>query len=72
MEERIGLVSVPTLLLGASADPFAMPHLQPVQDHLTGAPSVRTVVLESGTIPLMEQLPEEVAAEVESFLALLS
>jgi pimeloyl-ACP methyl ester carboxylesterase len=72
MEERIVLVAAPTLLLGASADPFALPQLQPIQDHLTGAPSVRTVVLDGGTIPLMEQLPDEVAAEVETFLAHLS
>jgi pimeloyl-ACP methyl ester carboxylesterase len=72
MEERIGLVAAPTLLIGASADPFALPQLEPIVDHLTGAASVRTVVLDGGTIPLMEQLPDEVAAEVERFLADLS
>jgi pimeloyl-ACP methyl ester carboxylesterase len=69
MEDRIGLVRAPVLLLGASADPFALPDLQPLHHHLTAAADVRTVVLDGGTIPLMEQLPDEVAAAVLEFLA---
>ncbi|MDP5182509.1 alpha/beta fold hydrolase [Blastococcus sp. BMG 814] len=69
MEDRIGLVRAPVLLLGASADPFALPDLEPIRDHLTAAAKVRSVVLDGGTIPLMEQLPDEVANAVAEFLA---
>ncbi|MFW3171587.1 alpha/beta fold hydrolase [Geodermatophilus sp. CPCC 206100] len=69
MEDRIGLVQAPVLLLGAAADPFALPDLEPLSEHLTASAGVRRVVLEGGTIPLMEQLPDEVAAAVLDFLA---
>lgn len=69
MEERIGLVTAPTLLIGAADDPFALPDLGPLAEHLTAAADVDTVVLDGGTIPLMEQLPREVVAAVERFLA---
>ncbi|AWB93708.1 alpha/beta fold hydrolase [Aeromicrobium chenweiae] len=68
MEDRIGLVSAPVLILGADADPFAFPDLEVVQARLTGARSVDVVVVEGGTIPLTEQLPAAVAAAVVPFL----
>ncbi|MFM8352657.1 MAG: alpha/beta fold hydrolase [Actinomycetales bacterium] len=69
IEERIGLVRAPVLLIGAEADPFAMPHLPHLRAGLTGAASVETVIIASGMIPLMEQCPQEVAAAVLEFLA---
>jgi len=68
MEDRIGLVTAPALLLGASADPFAMPNLERLAPQLTAAAGVETVVLEGGTVAVMEQLAPEVATAVEGFL----
>lgn len=68
MEDRIGLVTAPVLILGADADPFAFPDVEVVQARLTGAPSVGVAVIAGGMIPLTEQLPEAVAAAVVPFL----
>ncbi|MEV0384872.1 alpha/beta fold hydrolase [Nonomuraea sp. NPDC050643] len=68
MEDRIGLVKAPVLLLGAAADPFAMPAMAPLREHLTGAASVRSAVIDGGTIPLMEHKAGEVAEAVLGFL----
>ncbi|MGW4796016.1 alpha/beta fold hydrolase [Nonomuraea sp. NPDC004297] len=68
MEDKIGLITAPVLLLGATADPFALPQLEPLRRNLTGAESVRSVVIEDGMIPLMEQKAPEVAAVVAEFL----
>lgn len=69
MEERIGLVKAPVLLIGASDDPFAFPNLARLRPRLSAAVEVKTVVMQGGTIPVMEQLAPEVAAAVEDFLA---
>lgn len=68
MEDRVGLVTAPVLLIGASADPFALPNLAVLQKQLTAARSVDSAIIEGGMIPLMEQAPREVAELVESFL----
>lgn len=68
MEDRIGLVNAPVLLLGASADPFAMPNVPILREHLVAARSVEVQVIEGGTIPLMEQAPQDVADLVSAFL----
>ena len=69
IEDRIGLISAPVLLVGAEADPFAMPHLPHLRQALVGAPSVDTVIIPGGMIPLMEQCPQPVADAVLEFLA---
>jgi hypothetical protein len=71
MDSRIGLVRAPTLLVGASADPFALPHLPTVRAALVNAATLRIEIIEGGTIPLMEQSAEEVAAHIEAFLTKL-
>ncbi|GAA0526285.1 alpha/beta hydrolase [Paractinoplanes ferrugineus] len=68
MEERIGRIEAPTLIIGASADPFARPDVERVQAGLTGAARVEVAIVEGGTIPLMEQKATEVAALVTAFL----
>ncbi|MGP4029871.1 alpha/beta fold hydrolase [Actinomadura sp. 3N407] len=68
MEDRIPLVSAPTLLIGATLDP-AFPELPQVQQALTAVSQVRTVVVEGGRLPLMELNAPEVAAAVPNFLA---
>lgn len=66
MEERLPLVSCPVLCLGATADPYAFPQLEPLAKHLANA---SIAVVEGGMVPLMEQRADEVAAAVLDFLA---
>lgn len=69
MEDRIGLVTAPTMLLGADADPVAFPAIEPLCAHLRAASRVEVRTIAGGTIPLMEQEPDAVAAHVLPFLA---
>ena len=68
MEDRIGLITAPVLMVGAAADPFARPDLPRVREALTGSVKVETVVIEGGMIPLMETHADAVAAAIEAFL----
>ena len=68
MEDRIGGVTAPVLILGADGDPFSFPDIEPIRRGLSGAPRVDVVVVEGGTIPMLEHLPEPVAAAVDGFL----
>lgn len=69
MEDRIALVTAPVLVLGAGADPFAFPDVEPTRAALTSAASVEVATIAEGTIPMLEQCPDEVAAAVLPFLA---
>ena len=64
MEERIGTVRAPVLLLHASDDPFATPHLGEWQRLLPEA-KVTTI---AGGVPLPDQCPREFAAAVLAFV----
>ena len=65
MERRIGRVAVPVLLIGATDDPFAYPHLRPLAEQLPGC---RVVEL-AGGVPLPDQLPDAFARAVLDFLS---
>ncbi|MFD1814664.1 alpha/beta fold hydrolase [Rhodococcus gannanensis] len=69
MEDRIGEVRAPVLLIGAGADPFSMPHLPTLRERLTGASSVVDVVIEKGTVALVEREAPSVAKAVRAFAA---
>ena len=68
MEDRIGHVVAPTLLIGASDDPFALPSVAKLAEHLVNAERVDQAIIPGGTIPLMETKSREVVDAVESFL----
>ena len=68
MEKSIGNVTSPTLIIGAKADPFSFPHIQPVRDALVAAKSVDVVEIEGGMIPLVEQKSVDVALAIREFL----
>jgi pimeloyl-ACP methyl ester carboxylesterase len=68
MEERIGRIEQPTLILRATDDPFAAPHAIELQAHL---PHARIVDIAGGMVPLPDQLPEAFAAAVLDFLETL-
>lgn len=68
MDERIGLVRCPVLVLTATDDPFAVPALPHIVDGLTGTEHVTTATLEGAMIPAMEQCSRQVAVHVRAFL----
>jgi pimeloyl-ACP methyl ester carboxylesterase len=65
MEDRIGCVTQPTLLVRASDDPFAAPHVPELQAHL---PQARVADIDGGMVPLPDQLPQAFARTVLAFL----
>jgi pimeloyl-ACP methyl ester carboxylesterase len=72
MEDRLPLVTAPVHLIGATADPFALPDVERLRARLTAAHRVDTTLIEGGTVALMEQRPAEVAAAARALLASLS
>jgi pimeloyl-ACP methyl ester carboxylesterase len=69
MDERIGAVTAPVLLLAPTDDPFAAAALPSVTDALTGARVVEVRALEGAQVPAMEQCAGQVAAHVREFVA---
>ena len=65
MEDHIGRVTQPTLLIRAPDDPFASPHAAELQAQL---PQARVVDIEGGMVPLPDQLPQAFARTVLAFL----
>lgn len=65
MEERVGLVTHPTLVIRAPDDPFASPHAQELAEHLHDA---RIVDIVGGMVPLPDQLPQAFAQALLDFL----
>ena len=65
MEDHIGRVTQPTLLIRASDDPFAAPHVPELQALL---PDARVVEIVGGMVPLPDQLPGAFAQAVLVFL----
>lgn len=66
MEDHIGRVTQPTLLIRATDDPFASAHAAELQAHL---PHARLADIAGGMVPLPDQLP---AAFAEALLQFLS
>jgi pimeloyl-ACP methyl ester carboxylesterase len=66
MEEHIHRVTQPTLLIRASGDPFASPHVPELQARL---PQARVAEIAGGMVPLPDQMPREFAQVVLDFVA---
>ncbi len=66
MEDRVGLVRCPTLVVGATDDPHAFPSMRRVADAIPGS---RTTAIEGGRVPLPDQMPQAFADSVAAFLA---
>jgi pimeloyl-ACP methyl ester carboxylesterase len=66
MEERIGLVRCPTLVLAPSADPHVFPVAARVAGAIAGS---QRLDIEGGMVPLPDQMPERFAQAVLQFLA---
>jgi pimeloyl-ACP methyl ester carboxylesterase len=65
MEDRIGAIRQPTLLIRAPDDPFASAHAAVWQAHLA---QVVVADIEGGMVPLPDQLPQAFASAVLRFL----
>lgn len=68
MDERIGLVTCPTLVLAPTDDPFAAPAVPTIMANLSNVSRLEERTLEGATIPAMEQCADQVAAHVRWFL----
>lgn len=65
VEDRIGFVTSPVLVLAGTEDPFAYPMVQRWREVLLEAAFAE---IAGGMVPLPDQLPEEFAAAVGDFL----
>ena len=65
MEDRIGLVAAPTLVIAATDDPHAFPAAPRVAAAIPGA---EVVTIEGGTVPLPDAMPEAFSAAIICFL----
>lgn len=68
MEDRLGKIVQPVLVLRAPDDPFASPH---AEELLNRIPTARLVNIEGGMVPLPDQLPQSFARSVLEFLGSL-
>jgi pimeloyl-ACP methyl ester carboxylesterase len=67
MEDRIGALRAPVLIVHATDDPFAAPHLAEWRRVL---PTARVTTVHGG-VPLPDQCPREFAAAVIGFVEAL-
>lgn len=67
IEDRIGLVRNPVMLLSGGADPFSLPAVQSLSEHLVNARSVDEYIVEDGTVVMLQHCSGEVAQVVEDF-----
>ncbi|MFT4287519.1 alpha/beta fold hydrolase [Nocardioides sp.] len=68
MEDRVGLVTAPVLVIANTADPVSFPHTRMVVEGYAAVTSVDQVEIPGGTVAVMEHKSEEVVAAIESFL----
>jgi pimeloyl-ACP methyl ester carboxylesterase len=65
MEDHIGRVTQPTLLIHATADPFASPHLAELRAQLKQS---EVIDIDGGMVPLPDQCPQAFAQAVLGFV----
>lgn len=65
MEDKVGRVRCPTLLVCGTEDPFSYPRLAPLGRAIPGS---RTVAIPGGTVAMVDQMPEVFAAAIRGFL----
>ena len=66
MEEKVGRIRCPTLLVCGTDDPFSFPRLEPLAGAIPGS---RIVPIPGGTVAMVDQMPEAFAAAILPFLA---
>jgi pimeloyl-ACP methyl ester carboxylesterase len=68
MEDRVGQVSAPVLLLANTGDPVSYPYKDRMSNAYPNAKTVEIVEIVGGTVAVMEQMPTDVVAAIEEFL----
>jgi pimeloyl-ACP methyl ester carboxylesterase len=66
MDDRVGRLTMPVMLIGADRDPYAFPQLERLRRAL---PHAEQTVIEGGMVPLPDGWAEPFAAAVAGFLA---
>ena len=65
MEEKTALIKAPTLVLAGRKDQFSFPRMKPLSEAIRGS---EMLIIDEGLVPMVDQLPEEFARAVSSFL----
>jgi pimeloyl-ACP methyl ester carboxylesterase len=65
MEDKVSLIKAPTLVVTGSRDPVGPLGMESLARSIKGS---RTAVIDGGTVPMVEQRPEEFARIVMNFL----
>jgi pimeloyl-ACP methyl ester carboxylesterase len=65
MEEKLGRIRCPTLLVCGTEDPFAYPRLPVLARHIAGS---RALPIPGGTVAMVDQMPEAVVEAIRDFL----
>lgn len=65
MEEKLGRIRCPTLVVCGTEDPFSYPKMELIARHITGS---LTVPIMGGTVAVADQMPEAFAAAIQDFL----
>jgi pimeloyl-ACP methyl ester carboxylesterase len=65
MEEKVGLINIPTLVLSGTDDPFSFPKMKPLAESIKGS---STATIKGGTVAMVDQMPVEFARVVMEFL----
>ena len=67
MEEKAYLIKAATLIIAGAEDPFSFPRMGPLSENIKNS---RTLAIDGGMVPMVDQLPEEFARTVLDFLDL--
>jgi pimeloyl-ACP methyl ester carboxylesterase len=65
MEEKVPFIKAPTLVMAGTEDPFSYPRMKLLADSIKGS---ETAVIEGGMVPVVDQMPEQFAKVVITFL----
>jgi hypothetical protein len=65
MEEKTPLIKAPTLVVAGTEDPFSFPRMGPLSQSIKGS---TTEIIEGGMVPAVDQMPEDFARMVITFL----
>ncbi len=65
MEDKVGLIKAPTLVLAGTEDRFSFPRMAPLSKSIEGS---KTAVIQGGMVPMVDQMPEEFSRVVLQFL----
>ncbi len=65
MEDRVGRIRCPTLIVCGTDDPFSYPRMEPLASHIPGS---RAVAIPGGTVAMVDQMPAEFTRAILGFL----